>query len=146
MFKVAIFSPLENLVLFVVKLIDFDRELLSSQATHRNGLVLFEILRTIPFHRVLAHFGGSSASWAIQTWTAGKNMPIIGLINHHPNLVCGVDPHPLRFGKRRNFEYFVYLSIPLDIWYISLKQLDSFHKNCVIQVLEDQWTCFGRID
>ena len=46
---------------------------------------------------------------------AGKNMPIIGLINHHPNLVCGVDPHPLRFGKRRNFEYFVYLSIPLDI-------------------------------
>ena len=35
-----------------IKLIDFNRELLSSQATHRNGSVLFEILRTISFNRV----------------------------------------------------------------------------------------------
>ena len=46
------FSPLENWVFFAIKLIDFDRELLSSQTTHRNGLVLFGILRTLLFHRV----------------------------------------------------------------------------------------------
>ena len=46
------FSPLENLLFFAIKSINFDRELLSSQTTHGNGLVLFGILRTILFHRV----------------------------------------------------------------------------------------------
>ena len=36
----------------LIKFIDFDRELLSSQTTHRNGFELFEITRTILFHRV----------------------------------------------------------------------------------------------
>ena len=60
------FSPLENWVFFAIKLINFDRELLSSQTTHRNGLVLFGILRTLLFHRVQAHFSGSSVSRAIR--------------------------------------------------------------------------------
>ena len=45
-----------------IKLIDFDRELLSSQTTHQNGFVLSEILRARPFYRVLYHFGGLSVS------------------------------------------------------------------------------------
>ena len=69
------FSPLENWVFFAIKLIDFDRELLSSQTTHRNGLVIFEILRTIPFHKVLTHFGGSSVSQAIQKLSSSLRAP-----------------------------------------------------------------------
>ena len=59
------FSPLENWVFFAIKLIDFDRELLSSQTTHQNVIVLFGILRTLSFHRVQDHFGGWSVSRAI---------------------------------------------------------------------------------
>ena len=36
------FSPLKNVVFFAIKSINFDRELLSSQTTHRNGILFLE--------------------------------------------------------------------------------------------------------
>ena len=52
------------------KLVNFDCELLGSQTTHRNGFVLFEIVRARPFQKVQHHFCGWSVGWTIrdQTW------------------------------------------------------------------------------
>ena len=70
------FSPLGNWVFFAIKSIVFDRELLSSQTTHRNYFVLFEILRTMPFHRELNHFCRLSVSRAIQKLKSGLRMSL----------------------------------------------------------------------
>ena len=40
-------------------------KLLGSYTTHRNGIVLFEILRTRRLQQVLSHFWGWPVSWAI---------------------------------------------------------------------------------
>ena len=50
---------------------NFDRELLGSQATYDIDFILFGILTTISFHRVLKHSWGWSMSRAIrvQSWS-----------------------------------------------------------------------------
>merc|ERR1712030_200954 len=47
------------------KLVNFYCELLGSQTTHRNGFVLFEIVRARPFQKIQSHFCGWSVDCAI---------------------------------------------------------------------------------
>ena len=72
----------------VIKCVDFNLKLLSSQITHRRESVLFRIVRATPFHRVLTHFCERSVSQANNQIVFGpgrppprysgrKNMPIL---------------------------------------------------------------------
>ena len=64
----SILSKIMEISKSAIQYIDFNRKLLSSQITHRNEPVLFRIVRTTPFHRVLTHFCERSVSRAIRDW------------------------------------------------------------------------------
>ena len=70
--KITIFQKIAK---SAIQYIDFNRKLLSSQITHRNEPVLFRIVRTTPFHRVLTHFCERSVSRAINQIVFGPGSP-----------------------------------------------------------------------
>ena len=69
--KSQFFSILKS----AIKCVDFNHNLLSSQITHRNEPVLFRIVWTTPFHRVLTHFCERSLSQAIDQICFGPEGP-----------------------------------------------------------------------
>ena len=70
--KITIFQKISK---SAIQYIDFNRKFFSSQINHRNEHVLFRIVRTTPFHRVLTHFCERYVSRVINKNCFGPGRP-----------------------------------------------------------------------
>ena len=93
----------------MIKSIVFDPELLGSQTTHINDFVLFEIVRSIRFWRLLNHFGVLPMSWAVYD----QNLSDFSQMNKSVwTLIWGVHGGPCKY----TFEIFKVKSASYSTW------------------------------